>query len=332
MNEANPQRSGCLKFGCFGCAGLAGLLLLVLLVLGLLQFVSSGPGQMITAEQTQELPASSAEVPSLAQAATSEQLEDAGAATALPLELGEIDFPTSGVGTIRFDLSMGEFSVEPGEEGTEVEVDAEYDSSRFELVKTLTEQENGNWTLTIALEPTRRFMGFGRREESRVDVRLPRGRPLRIEGEFRMGRSELELGGLWLQSFDVEVGMGEHRVYFSDPTPMPMESFAIEGSMGAVRVADLGNASPATVRGRHRMGELRVNLEGAWRNDSQIRVNCGMGQCNVEVPDDVHVVSTGGGVALGEKRVDLPDGDSIPESAPTLEINASGSMGEVRVH
>ena len=37
------------------------------------------------------------------------------------------------------------------------------------------------------------------------------------------------------------------------------------------------------------------------------------------------------GVSLGEGRVDVGDGKDVPADAPTITIDASGSMGEIRI-
>ena len=44
-------------------------------------------------------------------------------------------------------------------------------------------------------------------------------------------------------------------------------------------VEGLGNASPSTVWVAQSIGETRLDLSGAWRNDAEIDLRCGVGEC-----------------------------------------------------
>ena len=57
----------------------------------------------------------------------------------------------------------------------------------------------------------------------------------------------------------------------------------------------------------------------------------GIGSAVVSLPDDVNVDLSGVRVSIGERHVDLPDPEDIPEGAPTLSLRARNTIGELRL-
>ena len=124
--------------------------------------------------------------------------------------------------------------------------------------------------------------------------------------------------------------LGEILIFLCVATCVPGEFFMFEGRMGALNIDRLGNASPREVDVRFRMGEASLELEGEWLNDSVIKMKCSMGECGARVPSDVFVELDADAV-MGGRNVRLPDQTLVPEGAPTLSLDLTASMGEVRV-
>lgn len=322
---SEERRRGCFKTGLLGCLGVFGIGLVVFLgMAGLALLDSRRPVERVQEERSAPVPVQRRATP-----ATAEQLADAR--TRIPLPTAPDDeLPRAAAGTLELDLRMGEFFVVPSD-GTEIEVEGEFDKTRFRLDGELTENEDGSWRYRVRFGARSRFLPPTGNVRNRVTIHLPRDLPLSVVGRIRMGSSHLELGGLSVRAVDLDTEMGEHRVSFSEPTPQPIDSFAIEGSMGQLVVAGLGNASPLVVEARHGMGEIRLGLEGPWRNDCDVRARWRMGQMTVDVADDVHVEVGRSAVIFGGKSVDVPEREDLPAGAPTLRLDLGGSMGEVVV-
>lgn len=319
------RRRGCLK----GCA--LGCLVLVILgvgffgIAGLLQFRASRIGSdPISDAKSRELPPIATQA-QLADARTSQSLQISGQ----PVEKPVVSLATP-AGKLVIDFSVGDLTVVPSD-GDSIEVDADYDRSRFELLEDYQQAEDGTWIYSVSLHPKLRFMGFAK-VENRMEIRIPRTHPLRLEGEIKMGQSNLELGGLWLSAVDLEVGMGQSSVSFDEPTAAALESFSMKGRMGQIEVHELGNASPAEVTLSHRMGQLDLDLEGDWRTDSSISARCTMGECAVNAAEGVHYISESSRIMFGGKSGHLPDDSELGPDAPTLRVELGASMGNVRVH
>ena len=320
---ADQEKRGCFKTGALGCLGVVGVALLLSLLFGSLALFSvTLEADVVEETKTRALPGSVASPASL------ESLRDAGAPQQLPLASLPLKEWSGGVGTIRLDLAMGVFIVGPGD-GPDVEIEAEYDRRRFRLVEKVTEGRDGDFTYDIQLKTRLGILPMGN-IRNHVEIRLPRNQPLRLVGKIAMGESEIEIGGLTLLEVDLDVRLGQHTVTVSEPTTVPLELFALRGQMGEVRVRHLGNASPQIVQTSHRMGELRLGLEGEWRVSSDIEMRCSMGQCTVKVPDDV-LLDTRARAFMGGKSVRLPDPDGVPLGAPTLRLDLGATMGELVV-
>jgi hypothetical protein len=195
----------------------------------------------------------------------------------------------------------------------------------------MEENDDGTWRYVVRFGARSRLLPPTGDHRNRVTIHVPRNLPLRLEGLVRMGESDLELGGLALRSVRLAAEMGDHRISFSEPTPQPIESFEVRGSMGAVHVAGLGNASPQTISVRHHMGELGLGLEGPWRNDCAVHARWRMGQMTIDVDDSVHVEVGPSLVLLGAKDVRVSPREDLAADAPTLQLDLGGAMGEVVV-
>ncbi len=322
MSEAKSRARGCLKFGCLGCLGIIGIAVLFT-VAGLVASISRGPSQLETRELAQEIPAP--DLPERAAQITEEEFRQAVAA-------GEFSVGAEKEGLVILNLKAGSFDIVAGPAGHPVRVEADYDVTRFQLKEKFSESASGSWTYRLDFSP--KFFGMfgGRIREPRLKVILPRGTPFRYEGAVSMGESDWDLGGLWLRGFELDAGMGEHVITFDEPLVEPMRNFVVDASMGATGFRRLGNASPAVVDVQHSMGEMSLDLRGAWANDSDVRARCSMGECAVTLPDGANVDVKRATIMLGEKTTrGLRNKREHDPDLPTLHLSVSHSMGELRI-
>ncbi|MEM7352270.1 MAG: hypothetical protein AAF657_15825 [Acidobacteriota bacterium] len=257
--------------------------------------------------------------------------------TVLPLpENGEQPRSIGRAGQIILDLQMGEFSIRPGPAGEPIRVEADYDAGKFVLEENFVTDENGGWTYEVSFGGDGGWLGLllgggTSNVNNRIELIIPRDHPVDILGKVGLGELEADLGGLLIRHVDLEFGAGDHFVEFRDPLPYPMETFRAESSVGSVEVRSLGDASPRTVEVDHNIGELFLDLKGAWQNNAEVDVDFGIGECRLWLPDDVHIDMQRADVSIGESRIDRQSPRPVPEDAPTLELSMRGNIGEVRV-
>jgi hypothetical protein len=260
---------------------------------------------------------------------------DASTDRAERVEIGDLDVSDTGPGRVVLDLSEGSFRIKPAPPGEPLKVEGRYDSGVYELEESLEQPDGESWIYRVRFERRvtwMRVLFSDAEQENRLTISLPRDVPIVLEGVIGVGESVLELGGLTIGDVDLILGTGSHQLRFSEPTAVPMRGFLIDGGIGELKVSDLGNASPGKVEISHRIGEVNIDLDGAWLNDAGVEVRCGIGECAIRVPDDV-------GVEVGKATIGLGEvsgggvGGARPAGPgePTLKLELSGKIGEVRV-
>ena len=309
-----------LKYGCFGCLGLVGLVILIAMGLAGVALVQVRSEQVADRVLTPDLPVT-------AVAPTADGTE--------PVEAPGSDLPPAagapavleGVGTVVLELSEAEFEVVPGKPGERLHVEATYDANSYVLEETLETGEGPSWTYGVNF---RRARGSGLLAalkellggtKPKVRVVLPVDLPLTLEARTSRGAMWMELGGLWLQTADLEFSQGGFELQVSEPLHGPMERFTINGSMGGFTASRLGNASPRRLEVDFGMGGMVLDLRGRWVADSDISITTSMGGSIVRLPKDVIIEGL---------DVDGPRGQPTDElRPPILRFSTSSSMGNL---
>lgn len=317
------EKRGCFKIGCLGCLGIGALVLFVIVVLVVLGLLTGGREERIEPIERAH-PIRTAGPPGTVSARPSD-------GPGQELIAHEIDVAEPG--RIVLDLNRGRFEIRPGPSGEPIRLEGRYDAGRFDLTESYENYGETGWTYRVSFDQR----GFGiqpfvQHEPSQNRVRLivPRDAPIVLEGRVGIGESDLELGGLWLLSVDLDIGIGEHAVSFGEPLPIPMGRLRLDASIGALIVDGIGNASPREAWVKHSIGEVGVDLRGPWRRDAEVFVRCGIGECDVQVPRNVDLEVDRASVTIGEAS--RPRNRPAPEAGrPTLKLSVSGNIGEVQV-
>ncbi len=305
---------GCLKIGCFGCLGCAGLLLGLFGLLALGVALDSGTSSEQIRESFDHRPTS-------------------GAVSAEEWLSGEFEGShrpkPKGAGVVHLELDVGQFHILPAAAGTPLRVEADYDLQRFRLTESFQESTDGSWEYRVRFKK-KGFLFQFQDGDADLTIYLPEDLVFELTGDLGIGDFDVELGGLALTSVDIEASIGDFDVKFSRPTAAPIDSFIWDGSIGEHTISRLGNASPKYTRIGSSIGELSVDLHGAWRADGTVHVNHSIGEARVSLPKEgVKFVSKGVGITLGERSVRIPK--VTEEGVPVVELSVHGSIGETRV-
>lgn len=334
----SSSRLGCFRYGCIGCLSLLAILVILVFVAGALRMLEP---------ETEPTPESRSFERPLPEAPPLVGAPDGATGTAVdrPEIADGVLLPAAAekrppTGTLVLDLSLGDFRIVPGPADQPLTVRADYDTSQFELTEAYDELPDGGWTWTVSFGSRRGFLGMllgGGVEagQNEIEIVVPRGRPIAVVGEIGIGESEIDLGGLWLERVDLELGTGEHFLEFREPLPFPTEEIELRAGIGSVEVRDLGEASPRRFYLENEIGELVVDLAGHWRRDAEIVVEAGIGEARVDLPRDVRIELARSSVGLGETSIDrdriAERNAELPDDAPTLVLEVSGGLGEIRI-
>jgi hypothetical protein len=315
----SERGGGCFRRSCFGCFAVVGLFFVGVILLAGVSFFQGGGTEVRERQQVEHsLPDPISFIPS------GDQL----ASEPIPIEL-----PEGESGRIVLDVSMTKFNIIPAASGAPLRLEADYDSNAFRLEESFQTNGERGWSYELTFDSRRTFNFFFNDEgNNELTLYLPVDIPIVLEGNVGIGASHMRFGGLWIHEIDLDIGIGEHRIDFDEPLRQPMQRLILDASIGEVRVSRIGNASPRTVEVDHSIGEIFVDLDGAWKNDSNITVQSSIGQCTIGMPPedirlDVRNVST----TIGESATAAASRrDVAPEAAPTVSLTVSHSIGEVR--
>jgi len=280
-------------YGCFGCLGITAFLVMIVVGLAGIAYVQVGSEEISSESITPDLPVS---------ALAPDSAELSGDTTSLesPTELpggGLRDFDqVMGVqGKVILEAAQSELQVEPGRPGEPLRLEASYDKTSYQLEEVVEVEADGTWTYRVKFERTRSggFMTALRQlvggARPRVRIFLPPDVLLDLEATTSQGGLELELGGLWLRTAQVEFQQGGAEIQFSQPLRAPMEQLSINGSMGGFAVIGVGKASPARLEVGFSMGGGYLDLRGPWQNDADISISASMGGAEIRLPQDLAI-------------------------------------------
>ena len=168
VESAHPAKKSCLRRGCFGCLIVAGAGLGLILVLGLITVIRGNP-EVIR--------------------------EQAESAHVIPQGDWDVSHPgeplvvdPDQVGRIILDVSIVSFSIVPEPPGTPVRLDARYDSGKYELEESMQAEGELGWTYRVSFD-RRSVFDFRHSPDNRLELHLPIGTPLVLEGRIGIGES-----------------------------------------------------------------------------------------------------------------------------------------------
>lgn len=252
----------------------------------------------------------------------------AGAARAAPLRL-------------TIELQEGNFTIRPGEPGSELQIEGEYAPGLYELTQSVdTDPATGVTNARVRFRSTApawaRFFGGigggGLENAAELRVTIPRGTPIDLTLQMNIGRSEIDLGGLTLGELSINASMGEHRIDFREPVVEGLRELRLNTSMGNVIIENLGNARAESITAHGSMGNVTASLGGAWPpgEEATLRFEQSMGELTVRVPSNINLDAD---VRRSDGKSSSPAPSTQPDDpkAPTLRLRVTTSMGDARI-
>ncbi len=261
---------------------------------------------------------------------TSEQLAAEGLAVDAAVPAGD---PMS----VSVTLEEGNFRIEPGPPGSSIRVEGDYDQATYDLKQELTRDSSGKPTYTLSFLPRysmlRRILSHGFVETddnpNRLTIYLPEGVPMALTMQVRKGKSELQLGGLALQSATFDLEMGEHRLHVDRPNPIEMDNLQINSGMGEVRLDGVGNLRSGSIALFGKMGEVHLDMGRELLRDTTLFTRMRMGEMRVRLPRDARITGSTSAF-LGEVHGSPGNGgDEEDDGRHTIDIRGSITIGQL---
>ncbi len=121
------------------------------------------------------------------------------------------------------------------------------------------------------------------------DVTLSRKYPLDLELDIGACEADMDLGGLQLKHFYLDVGAASAFIDFSEPNPVRLEEIEIEAGASSLEIANLGNANFEYLDFSGGVGSFELDLQGEYTGESRARFEVGLGSMDITIPKDLPV-------------------------------------------
>jgi hypothetical protein len=160
---------------------------------------------------------------------------------------------------------------------------------------------------------------------------------LRMSLRAGAGEGELDFTGLQVSELDVDLGAGNFALRFDEPNAVGMDHMTLDTGASKIEVLGIGNARPEELRLQGGVGDIGLDLTGAWNQSADITIRAGAGALRLTLPSDVGVrIETRGGLtnveAFGLRQMGgTYTNDAFGETDVELHVNITTGVGNVRL-
>ncbi|MDQ3696496.1 MAG: cell wall-active antibiotics response protein [Gemmatimonadota bacterium] len=190
---------------------------------------------------------------------------------------------------VDIDYGLGRLTLGLAPAGLLYDLRMRYDEQRAEPVRAFDEASS---KLTVGVRQLERGSAIwsGRRGHGgELALTMAAGVLLDLSLDIGATASRIDLAGLSVRSLRVRAGASETRLAFGAPNPVPLRDLSIEVAAAELDVRQLGNANAERVSVRCAVGDVELDLSGAWARDMHLELDLVLGSVTLRVPRDIGV-------------------------------------------
>lgn len=237
----------------------------------------------------------------------------------------------------RLEVDAGEVRVSRGSSEDQLTVHLVYTKKQFRHALRFNEQEN---RLEVRFDKDGWFSHDGDGMTAELEIELPRDATMRADCRIKAGEVEMQLGGLRLADFMMQVMAGQVNVDFDEPNRMEMAKLELNTRIGESNFRRLGNARfrDADINGG--IGEMTIDFSGAVLPAARAEVDLDIGETVIVLPQ-----ATGAKLAVSKflflSHIEMPfdfrkDGryyynDNYGKAGQDFELRVNSGIGELRI-
>lgn len=179
---------------------------------------------------------------------------------------------------VNVDFAAGHFELRAGTAGELYQMQLAYDEAGGTPIHEYTD---GRLRVGIdhASHVSRRGEG-----EARLDLRITPDIPVDLTMNFGAIRGDIDLGGIPLRALELTTGASESQLRVSRPNPIALDRARIQVGAASLTARELGRLNARVLDVEAGIGEVKLDLEGLSRPDTELRVSVGMGSLEIGVP------------------------------------------------
>ncbi len=131
---------------------------------------------------------------------------------------------------------------------------------------------------------TQNISSFDKMYENELNLSLTPRIPMDMDLDLGVIKGNMELGGLKLSDFQMQIGVSTATVMFSQENPILLNRCSLEGGVGKLSVEKLGNANIKNFEFNGGMGSYVLDFSGKYREDMDANIEMGMGKLTLYLP------------------------------------------------
>jgi hypothetical protein len=231
---------------------------------------------------------------------------------------------------VSVEYGAGKMFIMPGADGSLYKATLRYDADAF---KPVTHYENGRLRIGIEGGSVR-----GRNMKSgQLDLALSTTVPLDLDLKFGAVQAVVDLGGLRIREAHIQTGASETHLRVGKPNMERCGEFKLEVGAADFNAEGLGNLNCGSYDVDGGVGDVTLDFNGAWRVDTDVKVDMGLGQLTLVLPRGLGVrVEKGGFLASFDsegliKRGDAYYSENWDKAGNRVSFNIDAAFGAIRI-
>jgi hypothetical protein len=171
----------------------------------------------------------------------------------------------------------------------------------------------------------------------RLDLTLGNRVPLDMDLKFGAVRANVELGGLRIRELHVATGASETDLNVSSLNPERCSNLDFEVGAAEFTASGLGNLNCEHIKMAGGVGDVTLDFNGAWRIDSTVDIDMGLGSLTLRVPRGLGVAVTKKGVLASFdsqeliKRGNTFYSDNWDKASNRATFTIDAALGSIRM-
>jgi hypothetical protein len=121
-------------------------------------------------------------------------------------------------------------------------------------------------------------------KSGRLDLGLGQRVPLTLDLKFGAVEANVELGGLRVHELNIATGASKTHLNVASLNPINCAELKFEVGAAEFNAQNLGNLNCEMIRVAGGVGDVTLDFNGAWRVDSHVDIDMGLGSLTLRVP------------------------------------------------
>lgn len=238
---------------------------------------------------------------------------------------------------LESDIGAARFNITTHEGGDIFETSVRYNSDK---IKSEIDFEKSGSSAELFLSSSRRRKSYDvDSDHNRWKTSLSTAYEWDINLDIGFAESRIDLSGLPLENFSLDIGASEMRVEFDRPNPIILRRFTVNAGAGEIELIGLGYSNFERFNFDGGAGEFYIDFTGMTDGWHRASIEAGVGELRIHLPEDfpvrididdswlssVEVI----GNNLDEIDDNLFESDDFKEGKNGLEIDLDIGIGSV---